>query len=278
MQIKAEFSPPPEPPAFDLDPGNLKSEIEASTDLPDAKPELFDQGELRNIKSERSPSPPNINPYIRVRKIPPVQGRASTFPATSAISARRRLNKAAGAQKHQVSLEETVDTSLANRPPAGPPVIHSPVRRNTASGMIRQPHAQQISLEQLAAEIKAIYHGLCVVETKLFLVISEWNERIDEMVKNGVTPDGKDDKWPTFIGLTRTYLHEHNDFFLASQHPVASPVLQDLAAKYNMPARLWKWVSFLPEIRVSFEANISPRVSILRWSSCEGACLVLVIG
>ena len=42
------------------------------------------------------------------------------------------------------------------------------------------------------------------------------------------------------IALHRTLLHEHHDFFLASQHPSASPPLKRLALKYAMPARMWK--------------------------------------
>jgi hypothetical protein len=35
-------------------------------------------------------------------------------------------------------------------------------------------------------------------------------------------------------------LHEHHDFFLASQHPYANPALRSLVAKYDMPARMWR--------------------------------------
>jgi len=42
------------------------------------------------------------------------------------------------------------------------------------------------------------------------------------------------------IALHRTLLHEHHDFFLASQHPSASPSLKKLAQKYAMPARMWR--------------------------------------
>lgn len=42
------------------------------------------------------------------------------------------------------------------------------------------------------------------------------------------------------IALHRTLLHEHHDFFLASQHPAANPALQRLASKYAMPARMWR--------------------------------------
>jgi hypothetical protein len=48
------------------------------------------------------------------------------------------------------------------------------------------------------------------------------------------------DHWQALIALHQTLLHEHHDFFLASQHPCASPALRRLAAKYSMPARLWK--------------------------------------
>jgi hypothetical protein len=48
------------------------------------------------------------------------------------------------------------------------------------------------------------------------------------------------DHWQALIALHRTLLHEHHDFFLASQHPSASPGLRRLASKYSMPARMWK--------------------------------------
>ena len=42
------------------------------------------------------------------------------------------------------------------------------------------------------------------------------------------------------IALHRTLLHEHHDFFLASQHPSASTAVLDRIMKYPMPARMWK--------------------------------------
>ena len=50
----------------------------------------------------------------------------------------------------------------------------------------------------------------------------------------------KDDQWQALIALHRTLLHEHHDFFLASQHPTASAALRRLANKYAMPARMWR--------------------------------------
>ncbi|KAF2806404.1 uncharacterized protein BDZ99DRAFT_394489, partial [Mytilinidion resinicola] len=53
------------------------------------------------------------------------------------------------------------------------------------------------------------------------------------------------------IALHRTLLHEHHDFFLASQHPYASPALRRLASTYNMPVRMWQHgiYSFLEILR-----------------------------
>jgi hypothetical protein len=58
----------------------------------------------------------------------------------------------------------------------------------------------------------------------------------------GRDPNSKlaNDHWQALIALHRTLLHEHHDFFLASQHPSASPALRRLASKYSMPARMWK--------------------------------------
>jgi hypothetical protein len=66
------------------------------------------------------------------------------------------------------------------------------------------------------------------------------------------------DHWQALIALHRTLLHEHHDFFLASQHPSASPALRRLAAKYTMPARMWKHGihSFLELLRRRFPESI----------------------
>lgn len=49
------------------------------------------------------------------------------------------------------------------------------------------------------------------------------------------------DHWQSLIALHRTLLHEHHDFFIASQHPSASPALRRLAQKYAMPSRMWRY-------------------------------------
>lgn len=48
------------------------------------------------------------------------------------------------------------------------------------------------------------------------------------------------EQWADLFALHRNLLGEHLDFFLASQHPRAEAPLKRLAAKYNMPARMWR--------------------------------------
>jgi len=100
--------------------------------------------------------------------------------------------------------------------------------------MIKQPETRPISQEQLVAEVKGIYAGLIMVETKCIEVDNAQNAQTD--------PNNKlsNEQWQALIALHRTLLHEHHDFFLASQHPSAAPALRRLATKYAMPARMWR--------------------------------------
>lgn len=106
-------------------------------------------------------------------------------------------------------------------------------------GIYLQPESREISQEQLAAEVKSIYSGLSMVEAKCIHVDAAQSAAIQNAEKGG-THIVVEEHWQALIALHRTLLHEHHDFFLASQHPSASPALKRLAAKYSMPARMWK--------------------------------------
>lgn len=104
----------------------------------------------------------------------------------------------------------------------------------SVSQMIRQPETRPISQEQLVAEVKGIYAGLVMVESKCIEV-----DNAQSANKDSPQPLNNE-QWQALIALHRTLLHEHHDFFLASQHPSASPALRRLASKYAMPARMWR--------------------------------------
>ena len=108
--------------------------------------------------------------------------------------------------------------------------------------MFRQPETNPITEEQLINEVRGIYAGLVMVEKKCIEIDKQQTESKAELSGS---------QWQALISLHRTLLYEHHDFFLASQHPSASPVLKRLADKYAMPARMWRYGihSFLELLR-----------------------------
>ncbi|KAG0155973.1 hypothetical protein PDIDSM_3146 [Penicillium digitatum] len=108
--------------------------------------------------------------------------------------------------------------------------------------MFRQPETHTITEEQLISEVRGIYTGLVMVEKKCIEIDRQQAQSKVELSQA---------QWQTYVSLHRTLLYEHHDFFLASQHPSAGPILRDLATKYAMPARMWRYGvhSFLELLR-----------------------------
>jgi len=107
--------------------------------------------------------------------------------------------------------------------------------------MVRQPETRPISGDQLLSEVKGIYAGLVMVEAKCVEVDGKQAAQAKAMEVEGLKPPRlTNEQWQALIALHRTLLHEHHDFFLASQHPSSSSALRRLAAKYAMPARMWR--------------------------------------
>ncbi|KAI1690375.1 EST1-DNA-bind domain containing protein [Pyrenophora tritici-repentis] len=116
-------------------------------------------------------------------------------------------------------------------------ILHPPHTNPRYPSLILQPDRRPISQEELASEAKSIYAGLMMIEAKCM--------HVDRARAAAIAEEGEartnlaSDHWQALIALHRTLLHEHHDFFLASQHPSSSPALRRLAAKYSMPARMW---------------------------------------
>lgn len=111
-------------------------------------------------------------------------------------------------------------------------------------GPYRQPETKPITADKLIPEVKNIYEGLVMVETKCIEVDSAQNNHPDDHQLSN-------EQWAALVSLHRTLLHEHHDFFLASQHPSGSEALGRLASKYAMPSRMWRHAihSFLELLR-----------------------------
>ncbi|KAI7763211.1 hypothetical protein LZL87_013023 [Fusarium oxysporum] len=69
--------------------------------------------------------------------------------------------------------------------------------------MMRQPETRPISHDQLVAEVKSIYAGLVMVESKCIEVDNA------QSANSGCTSEN----WQALIALHRQLLHEHDDTF-----------------------------------------------------------------
>ncbi|KAL8894031.1 MAG: hypothetical protein Q9192_004692, partial [Flavoplaca navasiana] len=130
--------------------------------------------------------------------------------------------------------------------------------------MLLQPETRPISHAQLVVEVKGIYHGLVMVEQKCIEVDEKQLAAALERDPSKKT-DLKDGQWQALTALHKTLLHEHHDFFLASQHPSASPPLSKLASKYTMPARMWRHGihAFLEVLRHRLPASLDHMLAFI---------------
>ncbi|KAM5353086.1 hypothetical protein ACJZ2D_017033 [Fusarium nematophilum] len=133
-----------------------------------------------------------------------------------------------------------------------------PDREASDCKIMKQPETRPISQDQLVAEVKGIYAGLATVEAKCIEVDNAQSS-------NPVGTKLNNEQWQALIALHRSLLHEHHDFFLASQHPSASPALRRLASKYAMPARMWRHSihSFLELLRHRLPASLEHLLTFL---------------
>ncbi|GAB1739307.1 hypothetical protein NU219Hw_g4051t1 [Hortaea werneckii] len=118
-----------------------------------------------------------------------------------------------------------------------------PSKDRQSSGPLPQPEALPISQDQLAAEVKGIYAGLIMVESKCI--------NIDAAQASECPTQLAREQWQALVALHRTLLYEHYDFLMATQHPFATDELKALPTRYCMPARMWKHAihSFLEVLR-----------------------------
>src|SRR5450432_4222923 len=84
-----------------------------------------------------------------------------------------------------------------------------------------------------------MHRGILSINPHLIYSLLILFAQVDQQ-QSATTNKLSNEQWQALIALHRTLLHEHHDFFLASQHPSASAALRKLATKYAMPARMWR--------------------------------------
>ncbi|KAL5325165.1 hypothetical protein ACEPPN_006288 [Leptodophora sp. 'Broadleaf-Isolate-01'] len=213
-------------------PGNKQLWTEDTTPL--SKSSFVDPTNIASIQAQRS----------RAQALQPRQRKS--FPATTTQVSRNPQSPQAGPQ---ILGRNSLIQSL-------PP-------REESYDIIMQPETRPISQEQLVAEVKGIYAGLVMVEAKCI----EVDNKQATLAQADPTSQPKlnNEQWQALIALHRTLLHEHHDFFLASQHPSASAALRRLASKYAMPARMWRHGihSFLELLRHRLPASLDHMLAFI---------------
>ena len=166
-------------------------------------------------------------PHPPVSQSPNHEAPPETWPSNPGAQTRGGIllrEKSPAAFQSSLAKRGSPSVNLEASPPSSP--LFNTDKEST---MLLQPETRPISQDQLVNEVKGIYAGLVMVEKKCV--------EIDQQ-QSSTTNKLSDEQWQALIALHRTLLHEHHDFFLASQHPSSSPALQRLATKYAMPARM----------------------------------------
>jgi hypothetical protein len=184
-----------------------------------------------------------------------------------------RGEQAADLESHSNSGKKSTVSGTPDASEAGGDFLHADIRDEDAAGgdvgygnknicsppsqkMVKEPNTSPISQQQLVLEVKGIYAGLAMVESKCIEV---------ENAQSSNNQPLSNEQWQALVALHRTLLHEHHDFLLASQHPSASSALRRLPHKYSMPARMWRHGihSFLELLRHKLPASLDHMLSFI---------------
>ena len=167
------------------------------------------------------------------QRIPPFQDFRTRPPSFTIIKANHETDG-------QVDLDQFgVTGPMESTDPAPDDELELDQELDPEPVLLLQPETRPISHEQLVVEVKGIYAGLMLVESKCIDVDEKQSKAAQEKDPSRQTKLTHE-QWQALIHLHKTLLHEHHDFFLASQHPSASPALSKLAARHRMPARMWR--------------------------------------
>ena len=111
--------------------------------------------------------------------------------------------------------------------------------RDSPIEQLLQPEIRPIPHEQLVTEVKDIYVVLGMVEARCIDTDQQQSAAAQErdLAKRRELTYYE---WKSLIALHKQLLDEHHDFFMASQRLLASGASSKLAAKYSMPARMWR--------------------------------------
>lgn len=112
------------------------------------------------------------------------------------------------------------------------PLAHEPV-------LLLNAETRPISHEQLVMEVRGIYAGLVMVESKC-IDIDERQSAAAQQKDVSKKVHLKNDEWQTLLALHQKLLHEHDELILAGQQSSATLKLRKLLAADIMSSSNWK--------------------------------------
>jgi hypothetical protein len=220
---------------------------------PTSKRQLWQEGSALSRSSSSDPS--------NIASIAAQKARAQTKPPDDSKPRNNRKPLQPPPPSFQPPRSQSIP-SISSYPPVSPTA--KPSNSSLEDYEIRlQPETRPISQEQLVAEVKGIYAGLVTVEARCIEVDNK--QATLAQADPEAQPKLNNEQWQALIALHRTLLHEHHDFFLASQHPSASAALRRLASKYAMPSRMWRHGihSFLELLRHRLPASLDHMLAFI---------------
>ncbi|OJD10022.1 hypothetical protein AJ78_08796, partial [Emergomyces pasteurianus Ep9510] len=182
-------------------------------------PPLESASRIRPLQSKPTPSDrpapaPQLSITPRKHLFPPGEWN----PVHQAISA------------ELLELLQMKAVTRANNNDAKPPPV---------TPMVREPIIRQLTHPELVKEVRGIHYSLVVIE----LLCQEEDSKVKCLQKLTNT------QYAYLIKCHRALLCEHHDLYLSSQHPIACAEVLGLAAKHQVPSRVWA-VAILPLLEI----------------------------
>ena len=125
--------------------------------------------------------------------------------------------------------------------------------------MLMELPSRPISSEELEIEVVGLESELVAVEKKCMAI--DQAQMTPEARQRPLT----NEHWQVLTAMHRSLLYQHHDYFLASQHPKASPTLRRVAADKHMPLRMWKYAihAHLEVLRLHLPQSIDFMVNFI---------------
>lgn len=126
----------------------------------------------------------------------------------------------------------------------------------------------ELTEESLVSQLRVIYLLLSCDENELFIEVEFFKLRNKD-------PRDTSIDWPHLVARMTAFLHKCRDFYLASNHPIASDKIKRLGKDYSVPSRMWRILQSLLEVMQNGLPNsLEHMLSVIRMAY---RCLTVIL-